>query len=102
MHLIQIFLPLQDNAGTPFPFDRFEHIKHRLTDEFGGVTAFLNSPAEGVWRESPRHFVRDDVVIFEVMTERFDRDWWKAYKKDLESAFEQHEIVIRQLETEIL
>ena len=59
IELIQMFLPLCDNRGTPFPFWKFEQVKHRLTHEFGGVTAFLNSPGEGVWRESPKNFVKD-------------------------------------------
>ena len=54
MELIQIFLPLRDNGGTAFSFQQFEQVKERLVKEFGGVTAFVNSPGEGVWRESPK------------------------------------------------
>ena len=102
MELIQFFLPLRDNGGTPFTFRKFEQVKERLTREFGGVTAFLNSPGEGVWRESPKSFVKDDVVTFEVMSEHLDRNWWNAYKEELEKAFEQDEILIRTMQIEIL
>ena len=102
MELIQIFLPLRDNGGTAFSFQQFEQVKERLVKEFGGVTAFLNSPGEGLWRESPKHFVKDDVVTFEVMSETWDRDWWKEYKEELEKAFGQEEIVIRKMQIEIL
>jgi hypothetical protein len=102
MELFQIFLPLCDNHGKPFPFRKFEQVKEHLVKEFGGVTAFLNSPGEGVWRESPKNFVKDDVVTFEVMSEILDRDWWNEYKEELEKVFGQEEIVIRKMQIEIL
>ena len=35
------------------------------------------------------------MIIMEVMTKRFDQAWWKKYRKSLEKAFSQEEIVIR-------
>jgi hypothetical protein len=102
MELIQIFLPLRNNEGEPFPFRKFEQVQERLIKEFGGVTAFLNSPAEGVWRESRTNFVKDNVVTFEVMSESLDRGWWRDYKEELEKSFRQEEIVIRKMQIEIL
>ena len=102
MELFQIFLPLSDNHGTRFPFRKFEQVKEHLVKQFGGVTAFLNSPGEGVWRESPKNFVKDDVVTFEVMSERLDRDWWTAYKEELKKDFRQEELVVRKMQIEIL
>jgi hypothetical protein len=55
-----------------------------------------------VWRESPKNFVKDDVVTFEVMSEILDRDWWNEYKEELEKVFGQEEIVIRKMQIEIL
>ena len=100
--LVQIFLPLCDNNGRPFPFRKFEQVKKRLAKQFDGVTAFLNSPGEGVWRESPKNFVKDDVVTFEVMSETLDREWWNEYKEELEKGFGQEEIVIRKVQIELL
>jgi len=102
MELIQIFLPLRDNEGQPFPFRQFEQVKELLAQKFGGVTAFLNSPAEGVWRESRKNFVKDDVITFEVMSESLDRPWWSAFKEELETQFRQEQIVIRKMQIEIL
>ena len=102
MELIEIFLPVRDNAGNAFPFAKFQPVKEELVKEFGGVTAYLTSPGEGVWQESPRSFVKDDVVTFEVMTETTNRDWWKGYKKELEKRFGQEEIVVRKMQIEIL
>src|SRR5688572_19993115 len=102
MELVQILLPLRDNQGKAFPFRKFEQVKKRLVKKFGGMTAFLNSPGEGVWRESPKDFIKDDVVTFEVMSETLDRDWWNEYKEELEKGFGQEEIVIRKMQIEIL
>lgn len=102
MDLVQIFLPLRDGEGHPFPFSHFQTVEKHLSEEFGGVTAFLRSPGEGVWEESPKKFIKDDVVTFEVMTEEVDPAWWKDYKKRLEAVFLQEEILIRKMQIEIL
>jgi hypothetical protein len=95
MHLIQLLLPIRDNSGKPFPRTHFDKIRGDLTNQFGGVTAFLRAPAEGLWEEGEGKVARDEIVILEVMTETLDRDWWVAYRKKLEARFQQQEIVIR-------
>ena len=47
MYLVQLLLPLYDNANTRFPRETFDHVRQELTDRFGGVTAFLRSPEKG-------------------------------------------------------
>ena len=95
MYLIQLLLPLYDNANIRFPRETFDHVRQELTDRFGGVTAFLRSPGEGFWRIAKNSINRDDVVIFEVMADQLDRPWWTQYRKDLEQRFRQLELVIR-------
>jgi hypothetical protein len=95
MHLVQLLLPLYDNANQPFPRQVFDRVRKELTEDFGGVTAFLRSPAEGFWQEEEGRLHRDDVVIFEVMTEALDRDWWARYREDLTERFRQKELVVR-------
>jgi hypothetical protein len=94
MYVIEIFLPLRDNAGTAFPSSMFEAEKACLVERFGGLTAYVRAPAQGIWDngETP---VSDQIVIFEVMAETLDRDWWAAYRLDLETRFRQDEILIR-------
>jgi hypothetical protein len=94
MKLVQILLPLTRSPGTSAGF---EEVMRELTNEFGGVTAQLNSPAEGLWRDQ-KDLDRDRVVTIEVMTEDFDSAWWKAYRESLEQAFDQKEIVVRALD----
>jgi hypothetical protein len=95
MYLVQLLLPLYDNANVRFPRETFDHVRQELTDRFGGVTAFLRSPGEGFWRIAENAINRDDVVIFEVMAEQLDRPWWARYREDLERRFRQIELVIR-------
>lgn len=47
MHLIQLFLPLYDNDGQAFAKPLFDTVRGELTERFGGVTAFVRSPAVG-------------------------------------------------------
>ena len=94
MYLVQLLLPTYDNAGRRFAQSKFAQVKALLTRMFGGITVYKRSPAEGLSRET-RRVVRDDIVIFEVMTAKLDRRWWKSYRKELEQQFRQDRIVVR-------
>jgi hypothetical protein len=63
------------------------------------VTAFNRAPAIGESREGNR-IVRDEIIVFEVMVEEVDRDWWKRYRENLEGVFDQDEIVVRAIAME--
>ena len=76
MHLVEILLPLQDNQGRPFPEAMFTAIREALTKQFGGATAFTRAPAQGTFDDKGK-VQHDDIVIFEVMTEALDREWWR-------------------------
>ena len=102
MHLIEILLPLCDNEGRRFPAERFGEVRRELVDQFGGLTAFTRSPAEGLREAGAGERMRDEVVIFEVMADWIDRSWWSKYRSELERRFAQDEIVIRASEVERL
>jgi hypothetical protein len=70
-------------------------VRRELTARFGGVTAFLRSPAEGRWKDSEGEVARDDVVIYEVMVEELERDWWPRYRAELARRFRQDELLVR-------
>ena len=95
MFLVEFFLPAFDNDGTRFPKDEFDRVRRDLTERFGGVTAFMRSPAMGLWADETGHGRRDDLVSFEIMTEALDRDWWRNYREQLGARFRQQEIVMR-------
>ncbi len=95
MHLVQILLPLYDNEKRPFARAEFERVRRELTERFGGVTAYLRSPAEGAWKDDAGDVSRDDLVIYEVMCDALERDWWARYCEDLARRFRQEELVVR-------
>lgn len=99
MHLIQLFLPLYDNEGSAIPRAELHRVRDELAERFGGLTAYTRAPAEGVWENgSDGARTRDDVVVYEVMTEMLDETWWRSYRASLEQRFRQEELVIRALE----
>jgi len=102
MYLIQFLLPLSDNKGKAFPRSEFEKVRAELTEQFGGVTAFLQSPALGLWKDENDQVSRDAVVMFEVMTAELDKAWWANYRHQLEQSFRQEELVVRAISAEKL
>jgi hypothetical protein len=48
-----------------------------------------------VWQESEGPPKRDDIIVYEVMTETLDREWWAAFRRALEQRFAQEELVVR-------
>jgi len=101
MHLVQILLPLADNAGRRFDRDAYGRVRSELAERFGGITSFTRAPAEGVWKEGG-HTAHDDIVVFEVMARELDRSWWERYRAELERRFQQETIVIRAIRVEML
>lgn len=97
MHLVQILLPCADNEGQPFSSEDFERVKQELGERFEGVTAWLQAPAQGLWSDGPSTD-RDDIVIFEVMTDEIDLADWRTRRAELERQFRQEKVIIRYLQ----
>jgi hypothetical protein len=83
MYLFQILLPHSDNSGKPFPKQDFDRVKEELAGRFDGVTAYLQAPAEGLWRHREQSS-DDDIVVLEVMTEEIDLPEWRTRRAELE------------------
>ena len=95
MHLVQILLPLYDNAQQPLPRQVYQQVRDELTERFGGLTAFTRAPAVGLWKDDELRTSRDEIVIYEIMTETLDTAWWGEYRRLLESRFRQELVVVR-------
>jgi hypothetical protein len=93
-YVVQIFVPLADNAGLPFPDEVLRRIQKDLYDHFGGLTAYNRAPAEGVWRGGGAE-TKDDLIIVEVMADKLDRDWWRDFRTSVERLLKQDELVVR-------
>jgi hypothetical protein len=103
MYLIQILLPLNDNQGRPLGRALFGAVAGELTGRFGGLTAHTRAPAEGLWQEGGSSGTsKDEIVIFEVMAEALDEEWWRSYRRGLETRFRQEQVVVRAQEIRVL
>ncbi len=102
LHLVRLILPLYDNEGRAFPRADFDRVRDELTERFGGITAFVRSPAQGTWKERDGEVDRDEVVMCEVVVESLERGWWASYRTTLEKRFGQRELMLRALPVERL
>lgn len=98
MVLIQLLLP----AGTATVRQDLLQTQHELAERFSGVTAYLRSPAKGLWTAQDGTLEPDDVIMVEVVTERFEREWWQAYAATLRDRFHQESMHIRAMTVEML
>ena len=80
----------------------FAKTRAELTEHFGGLTAYARAPARGLWKTDDGQVARDDIVIFEVLVESLDREWWRDYRAALEARFAQEVLVVRALPIESL
>jgi hypothetical protein len=63
MHLVQLLLPVYDNAGKAFPATFYAQVRDELAERFGGLTAYTRAPAEGLWTNAGDQPARDDIVV---------------------------------------
>jgi hypothetical protein len=89
MRLVELFLP----ADAKFAPTR-RSLADELSRRFGGMTAFNRTPAQGLFEQGSER-VEDEIIIFEVMTDDFEQEWWRALRARLERVFEQDAILIR-------
>jgi hypothetical protein len=102
--LIQLLLP------TTFPNGKasreakaaMAETRRELAETFDGLTAYMRSPAKGTWTSPDGHTEQDDVVMVEVVTDRFDRGWWRTYANKLATRFRQEVVHVRAMPIELL
>ncbi len=100
MVLIQLLLPTPKAASEAMT--SLADTRRELANTFTGVTAYVRSPAKGLWTAPDGHTESDDVVMVEVVTETFDRRWWRAYAATLATRFQQTTIHVRAMPVEML
>ena len=88
MYLVEIFLPLNNPPEV-------QRLVVELAENFGGATAHLRAPADGLWSGDDRQLEYDRIGVIEVMVDELDKDWWGAFRARLETSFNQEEILIR-------
>ena len=100
MALIQLLLPASGAAGAAGLAPLFE-TRRELAEWFNGPTGSLRSPAKGLWTAPDGHTEQDDVVMVEVVTDTFDRTWWRTYVATLAARFGQEDIHLRAVPVEM-
>lgn len=95
MFLVQLLLPLYNNANERSPPSLFKKIREEIVAQFGGLTAYTRAPASGLWQEDDGSTVHDEIVIYEVMSDSLDEAWWRIYRAELERRFQQETLVVR-------
>jgi hypothetical protein len=101
MVLIQLLLPAT-GAADGDGLAPLLQTRRELTERFNGLTAYLRSPAKGWWTAADGHTEQDDVVMVEVVTESFDRTWWRQYAATLAARFDQESIHVRAVPVDML
>ena len=96
MVLIQLLLPTT-GAVAARARTAVAETRRELVGKFSGVTAYVRSPAKGVWTAPDGHTEADEVIMVEVVTESFDRQWWRNYATELAERFQQDTIHVRAL-----
>jgi hypothetical protein len=80
----------------------FDAVRRELTQRFGGVTAYMRSPATGLWKKDSGEVDRDEVITVEVIVETLDQEFWRGYRDQLAQAFGQQELVCRAIAIDVL
>jgi hypothetical protein len=101
MVLIQLLLPASGAASADGPAP-LAQTRRELADRFTGVTAYVRSPAKGLWTAPDGQIEHDDVVMVEVVTDTFDRTWWRTYAATLAARFGQEGVHLRAVPVEML
>lgn len=103
MYLIQILLPVAvpDQPGMVVTAALAE-TRRELTERFGGSTAYLRSPAKGLWTAPDGEVEQDEVVMVEVVADQLDREWWQQYAAILAQRFHQQVIHARAIPMDAL
>ncbi len=91
----ELFIPLADNQGRPFPWSKIERVSHTLLERFGGCRSQPLAPHLGLWSHRDAIY-REGLLLFTVDVPRADAslDWMVAYKERLKRQFNRVEIYL--------
>ena len=99
MVLIQLLLPTTAMA-TGGDAAMLALTRAELVERFSDVTTYLRSPATEWWTEPDGDMEQDDAIMVEVITQNFDRHWWRSYAAKLAGRFRQDAIPVQALAME--
>jgi len=100
--LIQILLPARGSDEAVADDVSLSRTRDELVREFGGLTAYLRSPASGVWTSPEAGVEEEAMVMVEILADAFDVGWWRSYAETLKRRFSQETMLIRASEVHVL
>ena len=97
--LIQLLLPTsQTETGALRPLTE---TRQELSERFNGPNAYVRGSANDPDAPAAGHLKTDGDAMVEVVTETFDRDWWRAYARTLAARFNPGEVRLRTVPIEL-
>ena len=97
--LIQLLLPTsQTETGALRPLTE---TRQELSERFNGPTAYVRGSTDDPDAPGAGHHTTDGDAMVEVVTETFDRDWWRAYARTLAARFNPGEVRLRTVPIEL-
>jgi hypothetical protein len=102
MVLIQLLLPTAIGSERRDATALLADTRRELAGWFKGITAYVRSPAKGMWTSPEGCTEADDVVMMEIVTPTFEQEWWRIYAANLAERFEQKTIHVRALPVTLL
>ncbi len=102
MRRYEILLPLRFNDGQPVPDEMVGSVICALRERFGAAS-FETQTIRGLWQHEGQVY-RDDLVrlFVDVADSEETRDWFRAFKEQLKSNFQQLDIWIITHPIEVL
>ena len=58
----------------------------------------VSNPAKGLWKNRDDDLEHDQVSVVDVMADDIDKNWWAAFRAELETLLRQDEIIVRAAE----
>jgi hypothetical protein len=101
MHLVQLLFLLYSVQAFHSNRKRFAEVRNELVDRFGGITAYTTCSGDWTMARKRADF-RDDLIIYEIIVEKLEEDWWRQYRALVENRFQQKSIVVRTREIRVL
>lgn len=85
MVLIQLLLPVRSLEGEARA--SLAQTEHELTERFNGPSGYVRSPSHARPPNAQDRVVSSDTAVVEVVTDSFDREWWRGYARALAERF---------------
>jgi len=92
--LTRVFVPRNDNTGSPFPRRMFVQTERTLLLKFQGLTMWGN--VRGQWVSPSGQVDTDSHHVYEIAHSGREIPWWRRFKRKLRKEYRQEDVWIIQ------